>query len=515
VRTLLEDYTPVLIGAGQFTEQGVAPERAQSPMGIAAQAAKAALMDTGCAENLAKQLDTIAVIRIFPDSYKNPRVPNPFGRAENPPRAVARRIGANPERAIYGPVGGNTPQKMINEMAQRISAGEMEAVLITGSEAINTAQLARRSGIELDWAEQDAGTLEDRGLGEPLSTQHEQDHGIAAPIFAYPLFENAIRGNLGRSIDTHMLEMGKLFAPFTRVAANNPFSFYGTIRTAQELAAVTAENRLISFPYPKWMNARDSVNQGAAVIMTSVAKARELGVDPSKWVFLHGCGEASDKIMLTERVNYHTSPAMKLNSEKAFEMAGKSIDEMDFIDIYSCFPSAVEVACDAYGLATDDVRGLTVTGGLPFFGGPGNNYSMHAIATMVPMLRAAPEKFGFVSTNGGRLTKHATGIYSATPVEGKWARENPANYQAEIDSAISPCFTEKPFGRAQIETYTVACDRTGPVSGILIGRLEDGTRFLANTSSDPAFLQSFINHDQLKTTGVVESVDGKNLFNPN
>jgi acetyl-CoA C-acetyltransferase len=511
----LEDSTPVLIGAGQFTEQGVAPQLAQPPMGIAAQAAKAALADTGCATKLVAQLDTIAVIRIFPDSYKNPRVPSPFGRAENPPRAVARRIGANPERAIYGQVGGNTPQKMINEMAERISSGEVGIALLTGSEAINTAQLATRSGINLDWAEQDEGTLEDRGLGEPMSTQHEQDHGIAAPIYAYPLFENAVRGNLGRSIDAHMLEMGKLFAPFSRVAVNNPFSFKATQRTAEELATVTVENRFISFPYPKWLNARDSVNQGAAVIMTSVAKARELGVDPSKWVFLHGCGEANDKIMLSQRVNYHTSPAMKLNSAKAFDMAGKSIDEMDFIDIYSCFPSAVEVACDALNLATNDARGLTVTGGLPFFGGPGNNYSMHAIATMIPMLRTNPGKFGLVSTNGGRLTKHSTGIYSTTPTQGKWARENPANYQPAIDGATGPSFTEEPLGHAKIETYTVACDRAGPIAGIVVGRLDNGMRFLANTSSDPAFLQHFMSHDQLETTGIVESVNGKNLFRSN
>lgn len=511
----MEESTPVLIGAGQFTEKGVSPELAHSPMGIAAEAAKAALLDAGCSGDLASAIDTVAVVRIFPDSYKNPRVPNPFGRAENPPRAVARRIGANPERAIYGQVGGNTPQKLISEMAERISEGEVGVVLLTGSEAINTAQLARRSSIELDWLEQDVGTLEDRGLGEPLSTKHEQDHGIAAPIFAYPLFENAIRGNLGRTIDSHMLEMGKLFAPFSRVAANNPFSFYGTQRTAEELATVTTDNRFISFPYPKWMNARDSVNQGAAVIMTSVGRARELGVDPSKWVFLHGCGEASDKIMLTERINYHSSPAMKLNSRKAFEMAAKTIDDMDYIDIYSCFPSAVEIACDALGLATDDARGLTVTGGLPFFGGPGNNYSMHAVATMMPMLRSNPSKFGLVSTNGGRLTKHATGIYSATPTLGKWTRQDPASYQAVIQNDVSPDFTETPSGNSKVETYTVAYNREGPTSGIVIGRQENGIRFLANTVTDGDFLRKFSSRDQLQTTGTVKSINGRNLFMPN
>ena len=507
------DSTPILVGAGQFTEKDVAVEIAQSPMGIAAEAAKAALVDTGMAEQLRSQIDTLAVVRIFPDSSNRPRMANPFGRAENPPRAVARRIGANPTNAIYGNVGGNTPQKLISEMAERIVAGDIGVALLTGSEAIKTAQTAMRNGSSLDWNEQDPGSQEDRGIGETLMTPHEFAHGIGVPIQTYPLFENAIRGSKGNSVEQHLLSMGELFARFSEIAAANPFSFYGTQRTAQELATVTDENRFICFPYPKWMNARDAVNQGAAVVMTSVGKARQLGIDPCKWVFLHGCAEANEKILISERVNYHSSPAIAANARQAFEMAGKTIDEMNYIDIYSCFPSAVEIACDELGLDYLDSRGLTVTGGLPFFGGPGNNYSMHAIATLLPMLRAQPSHFGLITANGGYLSKHATGIYSATPFTGKWQRESSVKIQAEINSMTSPGFAETPDGAAIVETYTVCFDKTAPMRGIVIGKLiANDQRFLANTANDATTLDMMLKKEFLNCVGTVTSVDGLNTF---
>ena len=513
----MHDNTPVLVGAGQFTGREEDPLKALSPMGIAAEAARAALADTGLdSQSLAQQIDTLAVIRIFPDSFNRPRMPNPFGRAENPPRAVARRINANPVRAIYGHVGGNTPQTMINEMAHRIAEGEVGVALITGSEAIKTAQRALRAGITLDWQEEDEGSLEDRGIGPALASAHEFAHGIGIPVNTYPLFENAIRGRLGHSVAQHLLAMGELFAPFTDVAATNPFALYGTRRSPQELARVSAENRFIGFPYPKWMNAMDGVDQGAAVVMTSVGQAKRLGIDPARWVFLHGCAEASEKLLVTERVNYFSSPAMEINSAKALAMAGKEMSDIDLIDIYSCFPSAVEVACAALGIQTNDPRGLTLTGGLPFFGGPGNNYSMHAIATLVSRLRNRRSTFGMITANGGYLSKHATGIYSAIPVEGEWRREAPATYQGQIDAMLSPRFTETPEGDARVETYTVIHERGVPVRGIVIGRLvADNTRFIANTLSDAETLGRMMVEEMLDRPGSVttgDGAEGTNLF---
>ncbi len=510
-----EDSTPILIGAGQFTGREIDPLKAHSPMGLAAKAAVAALADTGLDPNqFAQAIDTLAVVRIFPDSFNRPRMPNPFGRAENPPRAVARRLGANPERAIYGHVGGNTPQTFINEMAQRISEGEVGVALITGSEAIKTAQRALRAGLTLDWQEDDAGSLEDRGIGATLASAHEFAHGLGVPVNTYPLFENALRGQLGHSVDEHLRYMGELLAPFTEVAADNPFSLYGTRRSATELAQVSAENRFIGFPYPKWMNAMDGVDQAAAVVMTSVGRARDLGIDPARWIYLHGCAEASEKRFVSDRLDYHSSPAIRLNARRALAMAGKTVNDINLFDFYSCFPSAVEIACRELGIAVNDARGLTLTGGLPFFGGPGNNYSMHAIATLVSKLRAQPTAFGLITANGGYLSKHATGIYSATQVLGEWKREDPARCQAEVDAMPSPRFTEAPSGEARVETYTVVHERGMPVRGIVIGRLlADDSRFVANTQDDEQTLAQLLGEEMLNRPGLVGAdMKGLNLF---
>ena len=510
-----EDSTPVIVGAGQYMERDLPPRQARPPMGIAACAAESALKDTGREDLLADLIDTLAVVRIFQDSRNRPRDDVSFGRAENPPRAVARRIGANPAHAIYGNIGGDTPQTLVNEVAQAIADGDIGVALLAGGEAIHTARAAMRAGVSLDWQEEDGGSLDDRGMGATLASRHELVHGIGIPVQTYPLFENAIRAGLGNSIEQHLDLMAGIMARFARTASANPFAFYGEPRKRAELASINASNRYICLPYPKLMNARDSVNQGAALVMTSVGKARELGIDPSSWVFLHGCAEAREKLLVSERVNYHASPAIRANAATALAMAGKTVADMDFIDLYSCFPSAVEVACAELGLKPDDARGLTVTGGLPFFGGPGNNYSMHAIAEMVFLLRAKPASCGLVTAIGGFLSKHATGIYSTNPVSGRWKLPSSAADQAAIDAMVSPEFTEQPSGSATVETYTVCFKRGAPDKGIVIGRqCADGRRFVANTPADETALARLVAEDQMGRSGTVSATPQGNVFVP-
>jgi acetyl-CoA C-acetyltransferase len=331
------------------------------------------------------------------------------------------------------------------------------------------------------------------------------------------MFENAIRGKAGRSVKDHQLAIGRLMAPFTEIAAKHPQAWFPIARTAEEIATPTDDNRYVGFPYTKYMNAIMQVDQAAAVVMMSVKKARELGVPQSKWVFLHGCADANDLWYPTERVNYHSSPAIRMMGKKAFAMSGWSIDQIDYFDLYSCFPSAVQIGRNELGIAEDDPRALTVTGGLPYFGGAGNNYVMHSIATMVDKLRAKPGTKGLVTSNGWYVTKHGLGLYSTTPREGKWERENPATYQAEIDAEKHPKVEEKPNGKAKIETYTVVHGRGGPEFAILFGRLaENDARFVAHTPNDPATLQDMLTRDQLGRPGTVKAAaDGSvNLFTP-
>lgn len=506
---MVADSVPVLVGAGQAIQKDAPPRDALPPMGLAAEAARRALADAGSA-GLAKALDTVVVTRLFSDS--SPFLAHSHGRTSNPPRAVARDVGADPARAVYAEVGGNTPQKYVNLVAERIARGEAEAALLAGAECLATQKRAGREGIELDWSDEVGGDFDDRGYGARLASEHEIAHGIAMPVHVYPLFEQAIRRRMGHTLETHLRHMGELFAPFSEVASRNPYAYFPVARSARELATPGADNPFIALPYPKLMNARDAVDQGAALVMTSAGKARELGIDPSQWVFLHGCSDANEKLPISERVDYASSPAIPGCRKQAFAMAGIEVGDVEHIDVYSCFPSAVEVTCDALDLAHDDPRSLTLTGGLPFFGGPGNNYSMHAIAEAVARCREAPRSYALVTANGGYLSKHSLGIYSARPFEDDWHRPEPATLQAEIDAMPGPAFTEEPDGAAEIETYTVAFGREGPERGIVIGRLSDGRRFLANTPAGRELLDAMAREECLGRRGQVEPGRHGNVF---
>jgi acetyl-CoA C-acetyltransferase len=337
-------------------------------------------------------------------------------------------------------------------------------------------------------------------------------YGIKEPANVYPLFENALRGHYGRSLEEHQECMGELYQCFNSVAAANPLSWFPTRRSAEEIATATEQNRYVGFPYTKYLNSVIQVNMGASLVLTSVAKARELGVPESKFVYLHGCADGNDAWHLHERTDYHSSPAIRGLGERALAMAGKRIDEIDFFDLYSCFPSAVQIACDALGVAHDDPRGLTVTGGLPYFGGPGNNYVTHAIAHMMERLRAKPGSVGLLNGNGWFVTKHAMGVYSTAPPIRDWQRDDPAGYQSELLGPPHPPFTENPAGPATVETYTVLNGRRGLEGAIVVGRLQDGTRFLADAPKSA--WTAMMEHDMLGATGEVTQVDGRNVFAP-
>jgi len=251
------------------------------------------------------------------------------------------------------------------------------------------------------------------------------------------------------------------------------------------------------------------------LVMMSVGKARALGIDPSLWVFLHGCADTVDHWHVSERQNYHSSPAIRMAVSKACEMAGRAVAHMEHLDLYSCFPAVVEIACDEIGIREDDPRGLTITGGLPFFGGPGNNYVTHSIAEMMNRVRAKPGSFGLCTGNGHSITKHSAGIYSTEPTYGTWKRENAAEYQRELDAMPIPRLVEQASGAAKIETYTVMHRPDGPELGIVIGRLdESGDRFLANTPNDWATLLDLQETDSLNRPGRVSHKDGQNIFIP-
>ncbi|MUL85740.1 MULTISPECIES: acetyl-CoA acetyltransferase [unclassified Mycolicibacterium] len=503
---MVDPRTPVIVGVGQFTERiDLDGYRGMSSVELATEAAKAALRDCGAdTAAVAQAIDTVAGTRQF--EISGPRSAT-LGVSNNYPRSVARNVGAEPARAILEVIGGQSPQHLVTEFAGAIAAGEAEVVLLFGSENTSTLRHFSKRDDKPDHSETIDGQLEDRGYGyDGVFDEYTIKHGLIGAPVQYGLLENARRARQGLSVADYRQAMAELFAPFSKVAAKNPYSSAPVERSAQELATVTASNRMICDPYPRMMVARDQVNQGAATLLMSVEAARRLGVPEEKWVYLRGHADMKE-IKLLERAELGYSEAAVIAVNEALRVAGIGLGDVAAFDLYSCFPFPVFNICDGTGLAPDDERGLTLTGGLPFFGGPGNNYSMHGIAEAVNEMRDKPGQFALVGGNGGIASKYSVGIYSTEPAD--WVVDGSAALQEEFNAQPRVVITEKADGPATIETYTVRYDWT-PRTGIIIGRLDsDGSRFLA-TTTDEALVELLSDGEPLGASIIVQSGEKRN-----
>lgn len=510
----VNDNTPILVGNGQLTDKrGV---DGYNYLEILTEVSKQAIEDCNSSLSLKEHIDTVAVIRFVADTpHRDSATSNLWGYP-NMPRSLSNALNLSSTNEIYTSTGGNSPQIALNELANRIKDNQIECALLAGGESLDTFVSRLKEGLEVNWEDDPGGEPELIGKSTDGTNDHEKLHGLFDPSSVYPLFANALRGANNQTVEEHMQETGELFESFSKVASENEYSWFPKHRSASEIASVKPENRMIGLPYTKYMNSIMRVNQSSAMIMMSAKKARELGIPESNWIFMHAGACLNDIWYLSDRRDYHSSPAIKACTDSVFNLAGISLNQVNYIDLYSCFPSAVQIAMRELSLQKDDLRGLTVTGGLPYFGGPGNAYVMHSIATMMDKLRSNRGTFGLATANGWYITKHGAGIFSSRPFEGEWNQATDTTHlQTTIDSAKKPNFTETPQGKASVETYTVVHSREGPNKGIIIGRLEDGTRFLANTEKDSSVLDYMCNNDILKTTGVV-STDGKrNIFKPN
>ncbi len=514
---MIDPRTPILVGAGQLTDTTGKPSSERSRVAFSAEAAKAALADAGAsigADALGRNVDALAVMEFFSDI--SPRFASPYGRSSNPPKSVANRLGAVPRQLLYSHSGGNMPQYLVNRFAEEISRGETDLALVCGAELLRSTQNARRAAMKIDWNE-------DPGGGDPTRvgdsrfgfSEEEARHELRAAIHFYPLLENAIRGGLKRDVDSHMKAMGRLFERLAAVAKANPLATRREGYSAEALSTISDDNRWICFPYPRLMNANAIIDQAAAVLVTSVEKAREWGIPQDRWVFLHGCADGTDTWVVSERDQLDASPAIRGCARIALDMAGKKVADIDAFDLYSCFPSAVEVAMKEIGIPEDDKRPISVTGGLPFFGGPGNNYVTHSIAEMLNVVRRKPGSFGMVTANGNYLTKHSAGLYSTEPTKGSWQRQDPKKFQAELDAGPKRKVDTKPNGTGTIETYCVTYGKEAPERGYILGRLDvSGDRFVAMTPDEPAIVADMLTKEQLGRKVTISESGGRNVFRP-
>jgi acetyl-CoA C-acetyltransferase len=497
----LDPRTPVVVGVGQITvhpDPDTEPADRPEPLDLMTRALRAAAEDCdGVAEGAAASAGNALIARA--DSI---RVVVPLGwRTVNPALLVAGRLGFSdddlPDELMLTAIGGNMPQALMHDACRAIARGDRSVVLVTGAEAMYAKTASRRhpGTPTVHWATQPAdGTPEPVMFGTDRAgaTDLEMSRGVILPIHAYPLFENALRAARGWTLAEHAAHIGALWSRFSQVAATNPHAWIRSPRSPEEIALPSPDNRMVSFPYPKLCTANMQVDQGAGYIVCSVEAARAAGVAEDRWVFPLSGADANDHWFISHRPELHRSPAIRLAGQAALELAGIGVDDLGPIDLYSCFPAVVQMAAHELGLPVDDPdRPLTLTGGLTFGGGPGNNYASHGIAQVVGALRAEPEAVGLVTGLGWYATKHSVGTYSGRPPEH---RDGPGfawrSVQREVDALPQCRVDETATGAVRVETYTVAFDRAGaPERGTVACRTADDSRAWG-TITDPDTLAS-------------------------
>jgi acetyl-CoA C-acetyltransferase len=472
----VDGRAPCIIGVAQRTvrpPEGPAPE----PLELWETVARSAVADTGAAASrVLAAVDSLAVLYCQSWPY------------DDPPGRLAARLGVEPGDRMYSGIGGTTPHSLVTRAARAVADGHAGVALVVGGEALETVRQAKKAGHRLSWSHRDP---EKRPFPfEAPFHPAEVAHGVFQAWLTFAVFDVSRRAHLAIEPDDYRRRLGDLLAPMTVVAAANPHAWFRTPRTAADLIQPTPANRMVGYPYTKTMVSIMDVDMAAALVVASHDAAELLGVPLDRRVYLRGWGQATDPVYLAEHPRLWESPGMAAASSAALDAAGIGIDDVAHLDLYSCFASSVNLACDALGIATDDSRGLTVTGGLPFAGGPGSGYMLHSTATMVDVLRRDPGAFGLVSGVGMHMTKHAFDVYSTTPPGGFGT---PADAGWRLPSGASPAMpaaaiVDRYSGPATVVTYSVVHGRDGGAEwAMAICDTPTGARCYAR-SEDPVVL---------------------------
>jgi acetyl-CoA C-acetyltransferase len=424
---------------------------------------------------------------------------------DDPAARLAARLNASPARLRYSGIGGIVPQVLAVEVADRIGRGDVDLALIVGAEALATVRRLKKAGAEPAWS-----YPPDEPRPFPMNLTFlpsEISHSVFEAYLTFALFDNARRAHLGRGLEEHRARLGHLLAPLTEVAAGtgSVHAWFPIARSAEEIVTATPGNRMVAYPYTKWMTAIMDVDMAAGLLLASAAKADSLGVPDAQRVYLRGSGYDQDPEHVAGHPDLWRSPAMASASQSALFGAGIGIDEVAHLDLYSCFASSICFALDALGLAEDDGRPVTQTGGLPYHGGPGSNYVTHSLAAMTETLRGDPGSFGLVSGVGMHMMKHAYGLWSSRPgpMASRPAPTRPGTATSVVDS---------PRGAATVATYAVLHGRDGaPTSALLVCDLAGGGRCYATLDGADGALEEAERAELIGRTVTLTPQNGVNL----
>src|SRR6516225_4421099 len=476
-----EDRIPVIVGAGEIVDRPKEIAKGLEPLALLVEALKRAEADSGA--KLLGEIDSLDIVNFLSWRYRDPE------------KQLAARLSVNPKHCYYGPVGGESPIRYLHEAAQRIARGECSVAAVCGAEAQSSATKAERAGLTLPWTPF-AHDVPEPKRGAAFQKPMAAKLGVFRPVSVYPFYEAATSAHWGQTPREAMAESGALWSAYSRIAAQNPNSWLRRHFTPDEITTPTADNRLIAWPYTKLMVANPTVNMGGAVLMTSLATARSVGIEERRLIHVWGGASAEEPRDYLERDQFVESHAQNAVLKAAMELAGGDGKAFDAIELYSCFPCVPKMARRTLKLGADVQP--TVTGGLTFFGAPLNTYMTHAACAMVRKLRAGA-KLGLLYGQGGFVTKHHALVLSRQASGEALAQETSAQGEADRNKRAVPDFVTEVSGKGKVESFTVIYGgRNGDIEhGVVMLRTEDERRTLARVpAQDSATIAHLLNMDR-------------------
>ena len=494
---------PVLLGAGQITDRPGDPRDGLEPLALMETAARRAGDDARAGRALLDAVDTVAVVT------------NVFHDYGDTARMLAGRLGIHPARTILSTWGGNTPQSLLSHLCDEIAAGRIEVALLAGGEAVQTMRALGKAGTPSPWTPPSAIAVPRWGDTRPGVTDAESRHGAREAYVSFALFENALRASRGQSLAAQRAELGAFGERCARIAAENPYAWFRDAKDAATLTTVTPANRMVAFPYPKYLNAIMDVNQGAALVVASESAARRLGVPEDRWVWPWAAADVAEHWFLSDRATFHELPGMRRAAGDLLASVDLDVHSVSHLELYGCFPVAPRLSAAMLGLDPGTLRPLTVTGALPWFGGPGNDYATHAVAAVMERLRAKRDDTALVHALGWNCTKHGLAVYGGRRPARGWQRAGGRPLREWVESQPRADVATAPAGAGVLETYTVVHGRDGGAErGVAIGRLVDGRRFVAALPRERALLEAFEGDEQVGRRGTVRTSDDLSTFDP-
>jgi acetyl-CoA C-acetyltransferase len=492
---LPEDRVPVIVGIGEVVDRPREIADGLEPLDLLEQALRRAEADTG--GKLLRDIQSLDVVNFLSWRYRDPE------------RQLAERLGITPAHCYYGPVGGESPIRYLHEAAQRIARGECSVAAISGAEAQSTATKAERAAIALPWTPfADDVPEPKRGavFQKPIAVQL----GVFRPITVYPFYEAASSAHWGQTPREAMAESGMLWSRYSAAASENPNAWLKRKFAPDEITTPTPDNRLIAWPYTQLMVANPTVNMGAAVLMTSLAKARDAGIAEDRLIHVLGGASAEEPRDYLVRDQFFESHPQNAVLNAVMALVGGDGRAFDAIELYSCFPCVPKMARRTLGLSADVQP--TVTGGLTFFGAPLNTYMTHAACAMVRKLRGGA-KLGLLYGQGGFVTKHHALVLSREAPREKLAQDTSVQTEADRNRRAVPDFVTEASGQGMVESFTVIYGRAGEIEhGVVILRTRDDARTLARVpANDGATLAHLLNMDRTpvgSTGDIVTAGDG-------